>query len=123
MRNFPKITGRLRTFKNDKRFGFIARDDGEPDVFVSNAAFDLGGIDYVEVGMRLAFVIEQGKSGLRGLVGATGRAAMTDQTTAGDQLSALRHWPTFARCKLSTYGVELFVRAHAGHVSKAVRHA
>ena len=68
MTNVPleqKITGTLRRYDTERRFGFIARDDGGPDVFVSGAAFDLADIHYVQTGGRLAFVLEPSRKGFR----------------------------------------------------------
>jgi CspA family cold shock protein len=50
--------GILKTFKEDKGFGFIKPDDGGPDVFVHVSAAERGGISQLREGMRLGFEVE-----------------------------------------------------------------
>lgn len=38
-----RLSGVLRAWNDDRRFGFIGRDDGEPDIFVGGGAFDKTG--------------------------------------------------------------------------------
>ena len=50
--------GQLKSWVAERHFGFIARDDGERDVFVHRSALLGAWIVEPEVGMRLAFGIE-----------------------------------------------------------------
>jgi CspA family cold shock protein len=57
-------TGTVKFFNAVKGFGFIQREDGEPDVFVHKSAVDRAGMDTLSEGQRVTFevVIERGKS-------------------------------------------------------------
>ena len=57
-------TGTLKMFNADRGFGFIATEDGSPDVFVHISALERGGIMDPRKGMRLTFdLVQDRKSG------------------------------------------------------------
>ena len=47
------LTGTVKQFRRD--FGFIARDDGRPDVFVHISAVERAGLRRLEVGDHVEF--------------------------------------------------------------------
>ena len=49
--------GTLRTWLSAQHYGFIARDDRQPDVFVHGSLLLAAGIAEPEVGLRLVFQI------------------------------------------------------------------
>lgn len=58
-----ELHGTLKSWVPDRHFGFIARDDGERDIFVHRSALLGAWLVEPEVGMRLAFGIEQDRLG------------------------------------------------------------
>ena len=54
--------GTVKSYSNQKGFGFIKQEDG-PDVYVHPSAVNLGGTRYLYEGARVSFDIEQGKQG------------------------------------------------------------
>ena len=65
--------GILRSWNDDKGFGFIRRDDGGADCFVHISAVERAGIHALNEGDRLAFDIEvddRGKYSAVNLAGA-----------------------------------------------------
>jgi cold shock protein len=56
-------TGTVKWFNAEKGFGFIAQDDGGPDVFAhfSNIAAD--GYRELQEGQRVSFEVTQGQKG------------------------------------------------------------
>jgi cold shock protein len=55
--------GTVKWFSADKGYGFIARTDGGPDVFVHQSAIQTSGYRTLEEGQRVEFDIEQGAKG------------------------------------------------------------
>lgn len=61
-----RVTGKVKWFKDDKGFGFITRDDGQPDVFVhwTGISGPRGGArKSLEIGQRVEFDIVQSEKG------------------------------------------------------------
>ena len=69
--------GKIKTFHQDKGFGFIAPVDGGKDIFVHISAVQRGGIPWLEEGMQLSFDIVEDQRGRGPQAGITdsGRAA------------------------------------------------
>jgi cold shock protein len=59
-----KETGTVKWFNAGKRYGFIARSNGE-DVFVHFSAIEASGYRTLEEGMSVAFVVNRGPKGLQ----------------------------------------------------------
>jgi len=55
------IRGRVQWYDADKGFGFLSRDDGEPDVFVHSSV--LGARRWLDEGERVEFVVGEGPRG------------------------------------------------------------
>ncbi|MCX4812247.1 MULTISPECIES: cold-shock protein [unclassified Streptomyces] len=55
--------GTVKWFNAEKGFGFIAPDDGTPDVFVHYSAIDSGGYRSLEENQRVSFTTTQGPKG------------------------------------------------------------
>ncbi|MEU8976177.1 cold-shock protein [Streptomyces monashensis] len=55
--------GTVKWFNAEKGFGFIAVDDGSPDVFVHYSAIQSGGYKALEENQRVEFEITQGNKG------------------------------------------------------------
>src|SRR5438046_6670476 len=78
--SYRRHTGAVKFCDRAKRFGFLVRDDSEPDLFCGSHAMRDAGIDDPEVGMRISFEITEDRSGrpkadeVR-LEGGTGEAA------------------------------------------------
>ena len=60
-----KSTGTVKWLNEDKGFGFIAQENGEPDVFVHFRAIVGDGFKTLVEGQRVRFDIETGKKGLQ----------------------------------------------------------
>ena len=56
-------TGSVKFFNANKGFGFVARDDGESDVFVHISSLEKSGISTINEGDRLKFDIEIDRRG------------------------------------------------------------
>ncbi|MFD1211684.1 cold-shock protein [Arthrobacter sp. GCM10027362] len=56
-------TGIVKWFNAEKGFGFIAPDDGGPDVFAHFSAIVGGGYKSLEESQRVEFEIVQGQKG------------------------------------------------------------
>lgn len=57
-------TGTVKFFNANKGFGFIAPDDGKPDVFVHISAVETSGLSTLVEGQKLNFdVVLNSKSG------------------------------------------------------------
>ncbi|MFD6425887.1 cold-shock protein [Streptomyces sp. NPDC060198] len=55
--------GTVKWFNSEKGFGFIAPDDGTPDVFVHFSAIDSSGYRSLEENQRVEFTTSQGPKG------------------------------------------------------------
>ena len=58
-----KASGTVKFFNAMKGFGFIQRDDGQPDAFVHISAVERAGIPTLNEGDRLEFEIEVDRRG------------------------------------------------------------
>lgn len=58
-----RISGTLKFYNAGKGFGFIAPDDGSKDVFVHASALKKSGIDALNEGDKLTFVLEDDRRG------------------------------------------------------------
>jgi CspA family cold shock protein len=58
-----RISGTLKFYNATKGFGFIAPDDGSKDVFVHASALERSGIDTLNEGDRVTFVLEDDRRG------------------------------------------------------------
>ena len=60
-----KSTGTVKWFSEEKGFGFIAQDNGGPDVFVHVRAIIGDGFKTLAEGQAVTFDVEQGQKGLQ----------------------------------------------------------
>jgi CspA family cold shock protein len=58
-----KATGTVKFFNTMKGFGFITRDDGQPDAFVHISAVERSGMSGLNEGDRVEFDIEVDRRG------------------------------------------------------------
>jgi cold shock protein len=58
-----RISGTLKFYNAAKGFGFIAPDDGSKDVFVHASALERSGIDALNEGDKVTFVLEDDRKG------------------------------------------------------------
>jgi CspA family cold shock protein len=58
-----RISGTLKFYNAAKGFGFIAPDDGSKDVFVHASALERAGIDALNEGDKVSFVLEDDRRG------------------------------------------------------------
>ena len=58
-----RISGTLKFYNASKGFGFIAPDDGSKDVFVHASALERSGIDSLDEGDKVTFVLEDDRKG------------------------------------------------------------
>jgi cold shock CspA family protein len=63
--NEQRLRGRVAWFNVEKRYGFIVRDDGQPDLFFHQKSL-MQGRGQVASGDRVEFVIEEHQGRLRG---------------------------------------------------------
>jgi cold shock protein len=56
-------TGTVKWFSDSKGFGFIAPDDGSPDVFAHHTAIDMSGFKTLKEGQKVVFEVTQGAKG------------------------------------------------------------
>jgi cold shock protein len=55
--------GTVKWFNSEKGFGFIARDEGGPDVFVHYSAITADGYRSLDENQRVEFEVAQGPKG------------------------------------------------------------
>jgi cold shock protein len=58
-----RISGTLKFYNANKGFGFITPDDGSKDVFVHASALERSGIDTLNEGDKVTFVLEDDRKG------------------------------------------------------------
>ncbi|RMI13401.1 cold-shock protein [Cellulomonas triticagri] len=56
-------TGTVKWFNAEKGFGFVAPDDGGPDVFAHYSAIQSSGYRSLEEGQKVQFEVTQGPKG------------------------------------------------------------
>ncbi|MGL4476274.1 MAG: transcription antiterminator/RNA stability regulator CspE [Shewanella sp.] len=56
-------TGSVKWFNEEKGFGFIAQDNGGPDVFVHFRSIVSEGFKTLAEGQKVSFALEQGPKG------------------------------------------------------------
>ncbi|OLT43184.1 cold-shock protein [Saccharomonospora sp. CUA-673] len=56
-------TGTVKWFNSEKGFGFIAPDEGGPDVFVHYSAIDAAGFRNLEEDQKVTYEASQGAKG------------------------------------------------------------
>ncbi len=56
-------TGTVKWFNPTKGFGFIAPDDGSPDVFVHISAVERAGLSTLNEGQKVSFERKEGRDG------------------------------------------------------------
>ena len=61
------VTGTVKWFNAQKRFGFIAPDDGSEDIFVHISALEKSGISTLDNDQKVSFDIET-KNGKRSAI-------------------------------------------------------
>ncbi len=57
------MKGKVKWFNNAKGYGFIGREDGQPDVFVHYSAITTEGYKSLQEGDDVEFEIVQGQKG------------------------------------------------------------
>ncbi len=55
--------GTVKWFNPDKGFGFIAPDDGTPDVFVHHSVIDTSGYRSLDENQKVEYTVQQGPKG------------------------------------------------------------
>jgi len=55
--------GTVKWFNDSKGYGFITRDDGEPDVFVHHTSIQAEGFKSLSEGDKVTFEVSQGPKG------------------------------------------------------------
>jgi cold shock protein len=55
--------GKVKWFNSDKGYGFIAPDDGTPDVFVHHSAIQADGYRSLEEDQRVEYTASRGAKG------------------------------------------------------------
>jgi CspA family cold shock protein len=63
MKEKQMAQGTVKWFNGEKGFGFIAQDNGGPDVFVHYSAIDASGFRSLEENQRVEFDVTQGQKG------------------------------------------------------------
>ena len=57
--------GTVKWFNSEKGFGFIAQDDGQPDVFVHFSAIQSDGYKSLDENAKVEYDVKQGDKGLQ----------------------------------------------------------
>jgi CspA family cold shock protein len=57
--------GTVKWFNPEKGYGFIAPDDGSPDIFVHQSAIDMQGYRTLEENQKVEYTASQGPKGLQ----------------------------------------------------------
>jgi len=57
--------GTVKWFNGEKGFGFIAQDDGQPDVFVHFSAIQSDGYKSLDENAKVEYDVKQGDKGLQ----------------------------------------------------------
>ena len=57
------MIGKVIFFSAPKGWGFIQREDGQPDLFVHFSALAMDGYKKLEQGQKVSFDVEQGSKG------------------------------------------------------------
>jgi CspA family cold shock protein len=57
------INGTVKWYNGRKGFGFVARDEGGPDIFLHASAVKAAGLRYVNEGEKYSFELEDGPKG------------------------------------------------------------
>lgn len=60
-----ELTGTVKWYNPARAYGFIARDDGQSDVFVHRSSLDAVPSGTLSEGDRVSFTVEKGPKGLR----------------------------------------------------------
>ena len=60
-----RIRGVVKWFNSEKGYGFIARGEGQPDVFVHYSSIQGSGYRNLNEGDQVEFTVEQGQKGLQ----------------------------------------------------------
>lgn len=68
-----RVSGTVKFFNSMKGFGFIQRDDGQPDAFVHISAVERSGMSGLEEGDRLDFDLEVDRRGKYSAVNLAGK--------------------------------------------------
>ena len=58
-----RVSGTLKFYNSAKCFGFITPEDGSKDVFVHATALELAGIQSLNEGDKVTFVLEDDRKG------------------------------------------------------------
>ena len=58
-----RVTGTLKFYNAAKGFGFITPEDGSKDVFVHATALEMAGIQSLNEGDKVTFVLEDDRKG------------------------------------------------------------
>src|SRR5207237_8940503 len=90
-----KASGTVKFFNAMKGFGFIQRDDGQPDAFVHISAVERAGMTNLNEGDRLEFELEVDRRGKHAAVNVTSvscsRPASPTKRPAPDPYQARLH--------------------------------
>lgn len=57
--------GTVKWFNPEKGYGFIAPDDGSPDIFVHHSAIDMQGYRTLEENQKVEYTASRGPKGLQ----------------------------------------------------------
>lgn len=60
-----KVFGTVKWFNDAKGFGFLAQENGGPDVFAHFSAIQGQGFRTLAEGQRVSFILSQGERGLQ----------------------------------------------------------